>query len=639
MARPATKVRRSADVIELAALVLLIACPSPRASRAAVLTDTTVVRPVARAETEPVPHRGDAADTPDIWVHPTDPARSLIIGTDKRGSLMVYDLDGRLRQSVAIDSRPNDVSVLYGFTLGGRSVDLAVAGCRPLNGHGVKLWLIDADADTLRDVTAGGVIPVFGGTLPYGTGVYRSPTGRCYFIATNKSGRLEQYLLKDAGDGRISARRVRAWSLGSMTEGCVADNELGNLYLAEERVGIWRFDAEPGGSNRGQLIAKVGEHGLKGDVEGLTIYCARGGAGYLIASSQGNSVLNVYSREGDHHYVLTIDPEAGELGDVEHSDGIAVTNCPTSRRFASGLLVAQDGSNGVRNQNFKLFGWEDIAGSRLVIDTLWSPRAPAAPPALAHAGHGSAPGDDDCTHAGSNEPLLETASACLAAPGAVMLGVGLEQGTALHRRTESTVPFTLDYAATHWLELVLEPIVYTRVHQPGRTLETGSGETEVSAIVAPFPGAWRRSVAFGFEMTLPITAHSSLGSDSPDYTMDLILSRPVASLDAHVNLGYTIVARPIGSQARNVYSFAVAAVRPFAHFDLVGELFGHTSALPASGAVVGPDVSGGDLARAELVGTLGGRLHLGARATIGLGVSYDRERTFLVSPLINLKLR
>ena len=36
----------------------------------------------ATVETEPVPHGGDAADDPAVWVNPDDPARSAIIGTD-----------------------------------------------------------------------------------------------------------------------------------------------------------------------------------------------------------------------------------------------------------------------------------------------------------------------------------------------------------------------------------------------------------------------------------------------------------------------------------------------------------------------------------------------------------------------------
>jgi hypothetical protein len=51
--------------------------------------------PSAAVETDPVPHRGDAADDPAVWVHPSDPARSTIIGTDKKGGIAVYDLEGK----------------------------------------------------------------------------------------------------------------------------------------------------------------------------------------------------------------------------------------------------------------------------------------------------------------------------------------------------------------------------------------------------------------------------------------------------------------------------------------------------------------------------------------------------------------
>jgi 3-phytase len=47
--------------------------------------DGPTSRPAARVETEPVPSSGDAADDPAIWVHPGDPARSLVLGTDKKG--------------------------------------------------------------------------------------------------------------------------------------------------------------------------------------------------------------------------------------------------------------------------------------------------------------------------------------------------------------------------------------------------------------------------------------------------------------------------------------------------------------------------------------------------------------------------
>ena len=50
-------------------------------------------------ETEPVSTYGDAADDPAVWVHPTDPSQSLIIGANKKLGLEVYDLAGRRIQS------------------------------------------------------------------------------------------------------------------------------------------------------------------------------------------------------------------------------------------------------------------------------------------------------------------------------------------------------------------------------------------------------------------------------------------------------------------------------------------------------------------------------------------------------------
>jgi 3-phytase len=133
--------------------------------------------------------------------------------------------------------------------------------------------------------------------------------------------------------------------------------------------------AEPDGGDRGTLIAQCAEHGLVTDVEGLALYCAADGKGYLIAPSQGNSTFKVYRRDGNNEFVCTIDPAPGAIDDVDHTYGIAVTNRPLGPRFPKGALIVQDGSNRGGNQNFKLFRWEDIAGDRMVIDIQWDPRS------------------------------------------------------------------------------------------------------------------------------------------------------------------------------------------------------------------------------------------------------------------------
>ncbi len=334
------------------------------------------VQPEASAQTAPVPHKKDAADDPAVWIHPQQPELSLILGTDKQGGLHSYNMDGSAHELVSDGAKPNNVDVLYGFRLNGRTVDMAVASVRgSKKGMGVKVWAIDAVTRRLSDVTDGTSIRVLDGKEPMGVCGYRSATsGRSYFFVTSEKGNVEQYELKDAGGGKISGVLARTIKLSSLAEGCVADDELGFLYLAEETKGIWRFDAEPDLGREGKLVARVGENGLTAHVEGLTIYYAAQGRGYLIASSQGNNTYKVYERAGENRYVLTIDPKDGRIDDVNDTDGICVTSCPTSRRFAKGLFIVQDGTNAGGNQNFKLHAWEDIAGTLLLIDTSWQPR-------------------------------------------------------------------------------------------------------------------------------------------------------------------------------------------------------------------------------------------------------------------------
>src|SRR5213594_3448670 len=58
-----------------------------------------------------------------------------------------YNMDGSEQQVVADAPRPNNVDVLYGFKLEGRTVDLAVASLqasKKRGTRGVKVWAIDA---------------------------------------------------------------------------------------------------------------------------------------------------------------------------------------------------------------------------------------------------------------------------------------------------------------------------------------------------------------------------------------------------------------------------------------------------------------------------------------------------------------
>lgn len=339
-----------------------------------VRAQTVQVAPTV--ETDPVPSSGDAADDPAIWIHPTNPALSLILGTNKRDAssgLGVYDLSGKEVQYIS-SVEPNNVDLRYNFPLGNSYVD--IVGVSNEAGDVISVFKVDPGTRRLEDVTARDIDL---GINAYGFCMYHSPvSGKFYAIVTSDSGKIEQWELFDNGNGKVDARLVRSFSVGSRTEGCVADDVYGVLYLAEEDKAIWKYGAEPGdGSSRTQIDA-VASGRLNDDIEGLTIYYGSDGSGYLIASSQGNKEFVVYRRDGNNAYVMTFKIVGGNgIDGVVATDGIDVTNVSLGPNFPYGVFVAQDGANDNGNQNFKLVPWEAIANAvspALAIDTSWDPR-------------------------------------------------------------------------------------------------------------------------------------------------------------------------------------------------------------------------------------------------------------------------
>ena len=118
---------------------------------APVTEQTVTVSPTA--ETDAIPSNGDAADDPAIWIHPTDPSLSIVIGTDKTsdGGLAVYNLDGSEIQFIPI-GRINNIGVRYGFTLGDNKVSM-VAGSNRSN-DSIIVYAVDPATRLLSDVAA-----------------------------------------------------------------------------------------------------------------------------------------------------------------------------------------------------------------------------------------------------------------------------------------------------------------------------------------------------------------------------------------------------------------------------------------------------------------------------------------------------
>lgn len=334
--------------------------------------DIGPVEIVPAVRTEPV---SDDPDDPAIWVHPTDPARSLIIGTNKvkapKGALVVFGLDGATRQGVAGLDRPNNVDVEYGLRTGERSIDIAVTTER-LKGQ-LRIFRIAPDGSGLIDVTSTGNTRVFADrsgedAAPMGIALYRRPRdGAIFAVVTPKSGpregHLAQYLLEDDGNGRVKASFVRyfgAFSGAGEIEAVAVDDAPGYVYYADEGDGIHKYHADPDHPEAALELAHFGRTGFRGDREGIAIYARHDGTGYIVCTDQlkGNSEYHIFRREGesgrphDHTTLLKI-----VRGGADSTDGIEISSQPLGPDFPAGLMVTMNSSG----RNFLLYRWKDIA--------------------------------------------------------------------------------------------------------------------------------------------------------------------------------------------------------------------------------------------------------------------------------------
>jgi 3-phytase len=331
----------------------------------------------AIVQTDPVT---DDPDDPAIWVHPSDPSRSLVIGTNKvkapSGAVVVFGVDGKIRQTIAGLDRPNNVDVEYGFNLGGQSVDIAVVTER-LKGQ-LRVFRIAADGSGIADVTSAGNTRVFADRAgehgaPMGVSLYRrAHDGAVFALVAPKDGPREgylgQYRLEDDGQGRVRAAFVRyfgAFSGAGEIEAVAVDDALGYVYYADEGNGIHKYRADPDHAEAGRELAHFGKSGFKSDREGIALYSRENGTGYIVCTDQvaNNSEYQVYLREGepgnphDHNRVLKI-----VRGGADTTDGLEITSRPVGTKFPSGLVAAMN-SHG---KNFLLYSWSDFASAGAV---------------------------------------------------------------------------------------------------------------------------------------------------------------------------------------------------------------------------------------------------------------------------------
>jgi len=312
-----------------------------------VITDTTV----------------HDTDDPAIWINPADPAKSLIIGTDKDidGGLYVFDLNGKMQADKVVRNlqRPNNVDVAYGLVLNGKATDIAVLTERKANK--IRIYSLP----DMKAIDNGG-IEVFTGETerdPMGISLYTRPSDKAIFaIVGRKSGPAEgylwQYQLGDDGKGNVKADLVRKFGKYSgkkEIESIAVDNELGYVYYSDEQIGVRKYHAAPDSSSK--ELALIPNTGFTEDNEGISIYKTGEKTGYILVSDQGADKFHIFTREGEkdnphQHKLVRIVKVA-----AHKSDGSEVTSLPLNPAFQNGLFVTMS-----EGKVFHYYKWEDIIG-------------------------------------------------------------------------------------------------------------------------------------------------------------------------------------------------------------------------------------------------------------------------------------
>lgn len=304
----------------------------------------------AVAETAPVgTANDDAADDPAIWRNPRRPSESLIVATDKKAGLYVYDLDGKARSFIPA-GRLNNVDLI---DLGAAGVFAVASDRNDPSVAKLRIYRLDTRSTTLKEI----------GSAPGGAGeaygVCLMQSGRSlYAFSVLKHGAVHQVRINLSGR-TASGRIVRSLSVATQAEGCVADPRTNRLYVGEEARGIWAFDARPNAATQGDLVAQVDSRHLFADVEGLALLPVGRKGGWLLASSQGDNAYALY-RLPEMVPAGRFRIAAGKFGATEETDGIALAGGSFGPLYPAGMLVVQDGDNAPHAQNFKLVSWRDV---------------------------------------------------------------------------------------------------------------------------------------------------------------------------------------------------------------------------------------------------------------------------------------
>jgi 3-phytase len=299
------------------------------------------------------------ADDPAIWVHPSRPGRTVVLGTLKEGGLAAFDLGGRTLGTYPAppaptpDAKPgrfNNVDVLSGVAVGGRKRDLAFVSDRGRDR--IRVYEVDgrgsaAGAGVLSDVTDPNAKPVFSTSEAavddqrnaYGLAAGVDRRTGTPLVLTNRRSETRIALLHvvPGANGSVGTKVVSTVDLPAsftlpdgttwtpcgdpgdrpQAEGMVVDSAHGVAYVAQEDVGIWRIPLRPNGFGSPELVDEVRSFGAPQRYDEATEECVPDGPDpgfggkWLSADAEGLTIAEgrhgggelIASSQGDSRFV------------------------------------------------------------------------------------------------------------------------------------------------------------------------------------------------------------------------------------------------------------------------------------------------------------------------------------------------
>ena len=302
----------------------------------------------ANVETEPVFAGDDAADDMCVLENFNNPESSLIISSDKKYGIIVYDLEGFKLYDYEV-GRINNVDILPSRSFQNKYI---VAGTNRTY-NSIDIYLFNSKGE-LENLILRKEIPSLKDV--YGVTFYRDDFNTYLFIS-DKKGNVEQWSYNN-DEVNSEIKFVRKLKFSSLVEGLVADESKGKIYIGQERKGIWELNAFPSFDSQKKLIFKKSKN-FKPDFEGLALRDDGNGEGYLIASVQGSNGYLIIDRKSLDAKIFFRIIDGDKIDGTTETDGIDVTSIKTSK-FPNGFFIAQDDDNDGLNQNFKLVDWNKI---------------------------------------------------------------------------------------------------------------------------------------------------------------------------------------------------------------------------------------------------------------------------------------